>query len=113
MKFVEVALVATFALLGVRSLVYWLRRPFASTDLIDQLLFSLYLTGRIGMWFALAGFFAIVASIGTSGRPFRDEFARFGWYIVVFLTLAALQFVAGFILGRRSPPEAGGTNPRP
>jgi hypothetical protein len=103
----EAIVAALFAAMGVRSLVYWLRRPFETADLRDHLLFAAYLTGRIGLWFSLAGLFLLV-SVDTGTRFARDseaaftEYAsRYGWYVVVFATLSALQLVAGFFLGRR------------
>jgi hypothetical protein len=45
-----------------------------------------------------------------------DELARFRWYVLVPLVLAAMQLVAGYALGRRSPgtgPEGDGLSRRP
>ena len=74
--------------------------------MVDHLLYALYVTGRIGLWFAFAGFFLIYASIDARGRAAAIEGAAgFRWYLMVPLVLAAMQFGAGFILGRR-----GGTS---
>jgi hypothetical protein len=109
----EAIVAALFAVIGVRSLVYWLRRPFETTDLRDHLLFAAYLTGRIGLWFSLAGLFLLV-SVDTNGRlagdsdvAFSGFASRYGWYVVVFAALSVLQLVAGFFLGRR---EGGGAD---
>ena len=67
----------------------------------DQLLYALYLTGRIGLWFAFAGLFLIYALTGIEGRP-TTELGRFRWYFLVPISLATLQLLAGFALGRRS-----------
>ena len=76
---------------------------FESARPSDHLLYALYLTGRIGLWFAFAGFFAIYASIDARGKPLLDELGEFRWYVMVPICLAALQLVAGLALGRRSP----------
>jgi hypothetical protein len=100
MTVVEWLLAGLLALLGLRSLVYWARRPIRSRALRDHLLFSLFVTGRVGLWFAVAGVFVISALIGGSGEGFVHEFERFRWYILVPLALAAVQLVTGFALGR-------------
>lgn len=103
MKIFEIAMLVLFCLGGVRSLFSWSRRPLQSADLVDQLLYALYLTGRIGLWFAFAGFFLIYALSDAQGRAFIDELARFRWYVLVPVGLAATQLLAGVALGRRSP----------
>jgi hypothetical protein len=105
MLVVELAIAALFALAGLRSLWTWSRRRFEGTDLADHLLYALYVTGRVGLWFAFAGFFLIYASVGAPGRPGLDELTRYRWYLVVPLVLVAMQFLAGWFLGRRSPQE--------
>lgn len=87
---------------GVRSLVYWSRRPFESGDAGDHVLYALYLTGRVGLWFALAGLFAIFAASDARGRAVVDELGTFRWYVLVPIALGGLQVAAGFFLGRRS-----------
>lgn len=107
MKVAESIAAVAFAAMGVRSLLYWLRRPFETSDLRDHLLFAAYLTGRIGLWFSLAGLFLLVSiDSGTrfaseSDVAFSDYVSRYGWYVLVFATLSALQLVAGYLLGRR------------
>jgi len=96
----EIGAAALLCLLGVRSLVYWIRRPLASRSLRDQLLYALWVTGRVGLWLAVAGVFAISASIHREGRAFLDEFHRYRWYFYVPLTLAVIQLVAGMLLAR-------------
>lgn len=103
MKAFEVFMVVVFAALGVRSLVYWGRRPFDSRDPSDHLLFALFVTGRAGLWFALAGLFLLYALTGTQGRAFVDDVRRYDWFALVFAILAAAQFLGGYFLGRRSP----------
>ncbi|HXF36330.1 MAG TPA: hypothetical protein VNO17_04015, partial [Actinomycetota bacterium] len=82
----------------------WARRPFGGSDLFDHVLYALHLTGRVGLWFAFAGLFALTAAVeAPGGRPFLDEFAAVRWYLMVPIVLAAVQFVTGFLLGRRRP----------
>ncbi|HZD18065.1 MAG TPA: hypothetical protein VE669_07985 [Actinomycetota bacterium] len=107
MRGVELALAALLGLGGVRALWVWIRRPFESRDVRDHLLYALYLTGRIGLWFAFAGFFLVAASVRTQGRAAFDELASYRWYLLVPLALGALQLVAGWFLGRREPGSDG------
>ena len=100
MRAFEVTTASLLALLGVRSLVYWVRRPLDSRSMRDQLLYAVWVTGRVGLWFAIAGVFAISAAIGREGRAFIDEFHRYRWYFFVPLTLAIMQLVAALMLGR-------------
>jgi hypothetical protein len=100
---VELAIAAAFIVGGVRSVWTWSRRPFESGDVTDHVLYALWVTGRCGLWFAFAGFFLIYAANGAEGRAAIDAFTPFRWYLIVPISLAALQFVAGFLLGRRSP----------
>lgn len=114
MKVAEAIVAAVLAAFGARSLVYWLRRPFETADLRDHLLFAAYLTGRIGLWFSLAGLFLLLSfDTGTrfargSGEEFAEYASRYGWYVIVFAALSSMQLVAGFFLGRR----AGGARSR-
>lgn len=112
MRVVELVLAGLFLLLGVRSAWKWTRRPFEGTDVTDHALYALYVTGRAGLWFALAGYFLIAASIAVRGRAAMDELGRYRWYFVVPLALAGLQLIAGWFLGRRSP-ASGGASRRP
>jgi hypothetical protein len=99
---IEVALIVVFAALGVRSLVHWIRRPFETRDPRDHLFFAMFVTGRVGLWLALAGIFMVFALTDTQGRAFVDDVHEYDWYVMVFVILAAMQFVGGFFLGRRS-----------
>lgn len=102
MKAFEISMLIVFGALGVRSLVHWARRPFASSDPRDHLLFAMFVTGRAGLWFALAGLFLLYALTGTQGRAFVDDVKQYDWFVMVFMGLAALQFLGGYFLGRRS-----------
>jgi hypothetical protein len=96
----ELVIAALFAAAGARSLWIWSRRRFEGADVVDHLLYALHLTGRIGLWFAFAGFFVLAALTSIDGRP-TSELDRFRWYLLVPLVLAAMQLLAGFALGRR------------
>ncbi|MEX1047254.1 MAG: hypothetical protein WD757_09170 [Actinomycetota bacterium] len=102
MRVFETVLVAIFAALGVRSFVYWSRRPLEGTVFSHHVAFALFLTGRIGFWFSLAGIFLVSALSDVGGRAFTDDMAEFRWMMAVPISLAALQLVAGVFLGRTS-----------
>jgi hypothetical protein len=103
LRYVELALAAALSAGGVRALVRSLRERFVARDLVDHLLYAMYVTGRVGVWFGLAGLFVIVASIRYEGRALIDEFRGYRWYFMVPIALGALQFVGGQLLARRSP----------
>lgn len=102
MKVIEVAMVALFTALGVRSLLHWGRRPFEGVDVHDHVLFALFVTGRVGLWLGLAGLFLLYALTDTRGRAFIDDVRRYDWFVLVFVGLSAIQFLASYFLGRRS-----------
>jgi hypothetical protein len=102
---VELVIACVFVAGGLRSIWYWGRRRFEGTDVVDHLLYALYLTGRIGLWFAIAGFFLIYATIDVQGRAALDELEQYRWYFMVPLVLALLQLAAGWFLGRRGPTD--------
>jgi hypothetical protein len=108
----EFAVAVVLAAMGVRSAVHWARRPFDSKDVGDQLLYAVYLTGRVGMWFAFAGLFLILAFAGatdpvtgirspSTGQVYIDDVSQFRWYVIVFAALGAMQLLAGWFLGHR------------
>ncbi len=107
MRVVELSLAGLLAVGGLRSLWAWSRRRFEGVDLVDHLLYALHLTGRVGLWFSLAGLFVIYASVDAHGQPAMDELDPFRWYLIVPLGLAGLQLVAGWFLGHREPREPG------
>lgn len=112
MNVAELVLAAVFGLLGIRSIVHWLRRPLELEARRDHLLYALFVASRAGVWFALMGLFLLFASVDTEGRAFTDDAARFNWYYLVLAVPATLQFVSGFLLGRdrRSPPAGRDTD---
>jgi hypothetical protein len=111
MRGLEFVLAVVFGSLGVRSAVYWLRRPLRSHRVGDHALYALYVTGRVGLWFAFAGIFLLFATVGTTdpetgeriasrGQAFVDAAQEYRFLFLVPVGLAAMQFVAGWFLGR-------------
>ena len=96
---------AVFAVLGVRSLVHWLRHPLTSDVRRDQVLFALFVLGRAGLWFALAGLFLLYGTVDAEGRAFAEEAGELRWYLAILAVPSALQFVTAFLLGRDRGPE--------
>jgi len=111
----EFAVALVLTALGIRSAVYWARRPFESTAIRDQLLYAVYLTGRVGMWFAFAGLFFLFAFVGASDpepNPITGALAvehpsKYAWYVIVFAVLGAMQLLAGWFLGHGGPIDHG------
>jgi hypothetical protein len=118
---IELVPAVVFAALAVRSAVYWLRHRMQSQDATDDLLFAAFVTGRVGTWLAAAGMFALFGTIDAQGRAFTDEASRYGWLVILFLALGALQLLAAWFLsarGARETPEVtatreAGDEPRP
>ncbi len=116
---VELALALVFAALGVRSAIYWIRHPVRTTDVIDELLFAAFVTGRVGTWLLAAGMFVLFGMIHTVGRAYTDDASQFTWLVIVFLLLGAMQLLAAWFLGARdawsdeSEHDEAGDEPRP
>jgi hypothetical protein len=117
----EFAVALVLTAFGIRSAVYWARRPFESTAIRDQLLYAVYLTGRVGMWFAFAGLFYLFAFVGASDpepNPITGELvvehpSKYAWYVIVFAVLGAMQLLAGWVLGHGGPADhSDGQGPR-
>ena len=111
---------------GIRSAIHHARRPFDSTDVRDQLLYAVYLTGRVGMWFAFAGLFVIFAFAGatdpvtgvhvpSTGQVYIDDVSRYRGYVLVFAVLGAMQLLAAWFLGHRggAPSDDDASSRRP
>ena len=107
----ELLVAGLFLAGGFRSIWVWSRRRFEGTDVVDHLLYAMHVTGRVGLWFAFAGFFLLFAATSVDGKP-TDQLDRYRWYLLVPLTLASMQFVGGFLLGRRSSDEPDEPPPR-
>jgi len=89
---VETVVGSVLTVIGLRSLVVWGRRPFESRSLRDQLLYALFRTGRIGVWFALAGIFFAYA-ISKNDQSLQ-------WLVLLPIALAAVSAWCGYALGR-------------
>ena len=103
MKAVDAVIAGLLALCGVRSLVYWLRRPFHPATAGERLLYVLNLTCRAGFWFALAAFFLAWAVV--------DEPQTVGGFIVLPIALAGGQLLTGFLISREDRRVEAGTDP--
>lgn len=109
---VEYALALVFGGLGARSIVYWTRRPFEGTAVGDHVLFALFVTGRAGMWLAVGGIFLVYAlSTDEEGKLHLASVGQFRWYLLVFVALLVMQFLARYFLGRRRPSDGAGAHP--
>jgi hypothetical protein len=100
LKTFELILAGLLLLGGVRSAVYWLRRRIEATRASHHVAFALFVTGRIGLWLSFAGFFALSASIPYEGRALVDAMNDYRWYAIVPMTMAGLQIIGGYFLGR-------------
>ena len=103
MKIFELIVASVLVVGGLRSAWSWSKRRFDSPRLSDQILYGLYLTGRIGLWFAFAGFFLIYAALEGQKVGAAKGLDKVRWYVMVPLVLSAVQLLAGYALGRRSP----------
>jgi hypothetical protein len=89
---VELVLAIFLSLLGIRSVVVWAGRGFASTSLRDHALFALFVACRAGTWFGLAALFFAYAFV-------RDD-SSVRAVVIVPLALAAVSVLSGWGLGR-------------
>ena len=121
MRRFEFAIALLLTGFGIRSLWYWARRPFESTAIRDQLLYAVYRTGRVGIWFAIAGLFFLFAFVGASdpepnpvtGELVVDHPSKYAWYVIVFAVLGAMQLLGGWFLVHGGPVDHGdGQRPR-
>jgi len=87
----ELVVGTALALLGLRSLARWLRVEFVADSWREQVLYSLHVATRVGLWFAFAGFFFGLALV--------DRPQHFTWYLLVPLAMAGLQLVTAVALG--------------
>lgn len=101
MSIVELVIAGALVVMGMRSLWKWTRRPLQDGTVIDHLLFAIFATGRVGLWFAFAGVFVLYAITSVDGR-LTSDFDRFRWALLIPIVLAGVQLLAGYALGRRS-----------
>ncbi len=102
MHWVELVLAVVFLALAVRSAVYWMRHRVQTEDTVDEILFALFVTGRVGTWLLASGLFFLYASITVRGQASDDEASRYTWLVMVFLLLGATQLIATWFLGARA-----------
>lgn len=100
MKVFELTIAAMLVIGGLRSAWSWSKRRFESPKLSDQILYGLYLTGRIGLWFAFAGFFLIYAALEGPKVGAVNQLDEVRWFVLVPIVLASVQLLAGYALGR-------------
>lgn len=103
MKAFDAVVAGLLALGGVRSLVYWLRRPYHPATFRERMLYVLNLTCRAGFWFALAAFFLAWAVV--------DEPQTVGGFIVLPIALAGGQLLTGFLISREDDGVDRGADP--
>ena len=97
----ELVVAIVFLALAVRSAVYWMRHRVQTEDTTDELLFALFVTGRVGTWLLASGLFILFGSITVRGRTYTDEASRYSWLFIVLLLLGATQLIAAWFLGAR------------
>ena len=92
MRIAALILALLLLLLGIRSLIRWFRTHFEAASGTEQLLYSLHVTARVGIWFALCAAFV--------GYTLVDEPQEFTWFMVVPVILAATQLLTSVLLSR-------------
>ncbi len=98
MRIASFVVAGLLLLLGIRSLIRWFRTHFQAASATEQLLYSLHVTARVGIWFALGAAFLGYAVI--------DEPQEFTWFVAVPIVLAATQLLTSMLLAR-SPSSPG------
>jgi hypothetical protein len=87
----ELVIAGVLFLLGVRSLVHWLRVEFPAESASEHVLFALHVTARVGTWFGLAAAFL--------GYALVPEPQRYRWFLAVILVLGGIQLLTAASLG--------------
>ena len=103
---VEWAAAVIFAALGVRSVRFWLRVQVDLQLARHHVLFALFIAARSGVWFSLAGLFAIFATRGTVGRAFSDDVRPYLFLAIVPLILALVSVASMALLAIGTDEEA-------
>jgi hypothetical protein len=88
----EIVIGAVLVLIGLWSMVKWMRTEFAAESMRDRVLYVAHVTSRVGLWFGFAAFFFGLALV--------DEPSGFTWFLVVPLALAGVQLITGVALGQ-------------
>jgi hypothetical protein len=99
----EFVLASALTLLGLRSLRRWMRTRFEAESMGEHLLYALHVTARVGIWFALAGFFV--------GYALVDDPQQLGWFALVVIGLAGVQLLSAFYLSRSPRSTPGRRSP--
>ena len=100
MRVVSAVVAALLVLVGVRSVMRWFQTHFEAASFTEQLLYSLHVTARVGVWFALSAAFL--------GYALVDRPQEFTWFVAVPAVLAGMQLLTSVLLARSpSPPENG------
>jgi hypothetical protein len=83
---------------GVRSFIYWSGRGLEKgADSKRLVFFAVFITGRVGVWFSLAGFVVILSLVADA--------SGFKWFIVVPGLFAVAQILSSYALAHGGPPE--------
>jgi hypothetical protein len=88
----EFAAAALCVLVAIRTFVVWQGREFRASSTAAQVLYTLHVAARIGLWLAFA---ALFLGYGVVDRP-KD----FAWFIVVPMVMAGVQLMTALALGR-------------
>ena len=90
----ELVAAGILVLLGLRSLAVWARRPLGSRSMADHVLYALFVTTRVGVWFSLAAIALAYA--------FAEEPQKMRGLAIVPIALAAVSTMCSYALGRSS-----------
>lgn len=88
----EIVIGAILVLIGLWSLIKWMRTEFVAESRRDRILYAMHVTARVGLWFGFAAFFFGLALV--------DEPSGFTWFLVVPLALGGVQLITGVALGQ-------------
>ncbi len=92
MRIASFIVAALLLLVGIRSLVRWFGTRFEAASGREQILYSLHVTARVGIWFALGAAFL--------GYGLVDDPQEFTWFVAVPVALAAMQLLTSMLLAR-------------
>ncbi len=100
MRVVSAVLAGALALFGVRSLLRWFRTHFEAASFLEHVLYSVHVSARVGVWFALGAAFL--------GYALVDRPQEFAWFVAVPAVLAGTQLMTGILLARSpASPDDG------
>ncbi|HXJ65388.1 MAG TPA: hypothetical protein VNN79_16655 [Actinomycetota bacterium] len=113
LRVIELVVAGLFFVGGIHSFWYWIRKPIDSNHPRDQIWYSIYRTGRVGLWFAVGGIFLLSGLSTKTGSAFNKDFAKHRWYLMVLLILALFQLIGGYLLGRSADRRPSTTEAQP